>query len=292
MPAAGAFGVIGMDGAALERGDGRLDEAALVQRVGMDRDLHVGRVGHRQAGIDGGRRGAPVLVQLQPDRAGLDLLDDRLRQAGVALAEQADIHRIGVHRLQHPLHVPGARRHRGRIGAGSRTGAAADHRGDAAHQRLLDLLRADEVDMGVDAARGDDHPLARDHLGARTDDDRHARLDIGIAGLADAGDAAVLDADIGLDDAPMVDDQRIGDHGVDAVARQPLALPHAVADHLAAAELDLLAVDREILLDLDDQRGVGQPHAVADGRPEHLGISLPSDRQRHHSAPMILPLKP
>ena len=42
-----------------------------------------------------------------------------------------------------------------------------------------------------------------------------ARLDVGIAGLADGGDAAVLDADVGLDDAPVVDDQRVGDDGVD-----------------------------------------------------------------------------
>ena len=67
----------------------------------------------------------------------------------------------------------------------------------------------------VDAAGGDDHAFAGDDLGAGADDDVDARLDVGIAGLADAGDAAVLDADVGLDDAPVVDDQRVGDHGVD-----------------------------------------------------------------------------
>ena len=50
------------------------------------------------------------------------------------------------------------------------------------------------------------------------------------------------------------------------------ALAHAVADHLAAAELHLLAVDGEVLLDLDDQIGVGEPHAVAGRRAEHVGI--------------------
>ena len=44
-------------------------------------------------------------------------------------------------------------------------------------ERLVDLLRADEVDVGVDAARGDDAALAGDHLGARADD--HARRDAG-----------------------------------------------------------------------------------------------------------------
>ena len=53
---------------------------AFVQRVGMDRHLHVHLVGHRQAIVDRGRRGAPVFVQLQADRAGADLFD----QAGRA----------------------------------------------------------------------------------------------------------------------------------------------------------------------------------------------------------------
>ena len=48
---------------------------------------------------------------------------------------------------------------------------------------------------------------------------------------------------------------------------EQLALPHAVADDLAAAELDLLAVDGVVGFDLRDQVGVGQPDAVADGGP-------------------------
>ena len=47
----------------------------------------------RQAAVDRGRRGAPVLVQLEPAGAGRDLLAQRLGQAGVALAEEADVDR-------------------------------------------------------------------------------------------------------------------------------------------------------------------------------------------------------
>ena len=57
-------------------------------------------------------------------------------------------------------------------------------------ERLLDLLRADEVDVGVDAAGGDDHAFAGDDLGARADDDVDARLHVRVAGLADRRDAA------------------------------------------------------------------------------------------------------
>ncbi len=141
----------------------------------------------------------------------------------------------------------------------------------------------------VEAAGGEDLALAGDDLGAGADDDGDAGLDVGIAGLADGGDVAVLDADVGFDDAPVIEDQRIGDDGVDgALLVGDLALAHAVADHLAAAELHLLAVDGEILFDLDDEIGVGQPHAVAGGRPEHVGIGGAFHFDRHEIIPAII----
>ena len=104
----------------------------------------------------------------------------------------------------------------------------------------------------------------------------------GLPALPMADDAAVLQADIGFDDAPMVDDQRIGDDGIDrAFGAANLALAHAVADHLAAAEFYLLAIGGEVLLDLDDEFGVGQPHAVADRRAVHLGIGGAGERCGH-----------
>ena len=63
-----------------------------------------------------------------------------------------------------------------------------------------------------------------------------------------------------------------------------LALAHAVADHLAAAELHLLAVDGEVALDLDDQVGVGEAHAVAGGRAVHLGIGASRSMRLHGAA--------
>jgi hypothetical protein len=220
-------------------------------------------------------------VQLETDGAGAHLLAQGFGQRDVALAEEAEVHRKGVGRFEHALDVPRSRRAGGGVGAGGRPGAAAEHRGDPGHQRFVDLLRADEMDVAVDAAGGDDHSLAGDDLGTPADGNRHARLDVRIAGLADAGDASALDGDVGLDDSPVVDDQRVGDHRVGDIGSKLLALPHAVADDLAAAELDLLAVDGEIVLDGDPQLGVGQAHAVADGRAEHLGIGLARDPDAH-----------
>ena len=123
--------------------------------------------------------------------AGFDLLDQACGQRGVALAGEGEVHREGVRRLDHAREVPRPGRAGGGVGAGGGAGAAAEHGGDAGVQRLLDLLRADEVDVGVEAAGGEDLAFAGDDLGAGADDDVDARLDVRVAGLADADDATV-----------------------------------------------------------------------------------------------------
>jgi hypothetical protein len=163
-----------------------------------------------------------------------------------------------------------------------RAGAAAQHRGHAGMQRILHLLGADVMDMAVEPARRQDAPLARDHLGSRPHDDGDPGLRVGIARLADGMDAPVAQADIRLVDAGPVHDQRIGDDRIHGPARAgDLRLPHPVADHLAPAELDLLAIDGQVALDLDDQIGIGQPQPVARGRAIHGGIGGTRDSGGH-----------
>ena len=163
------------------------------ERVGVDHHLHVVLVGDRQAAVDGGRRRAPVLVQLERAGAGLDHFLERRRAARRCPCRRS---RGSSGRRRPPAimrrDVPRARRAGGREGAVAGPVPPPSMVVTPRHQRLLDLLRADEVDVGVDAAGGEDLALAGDHLGARADDDVDARLDVGIAGLADGGDAAVL----------------------------------------------------------------------------------------------------
>src|SRR5690606_6940787 len=232
-----------------------------------------------------------VFVQLQPDGAGGDLLHQRLGAAGVALAEQADVDRPSLHGGQHLFDVPRAGRAGGGIGAGGRARAPADQGGDAAGQRLVHQLRADEVHVRVDAASRDDLAFAGDDLGARADGDVHAGLDVRIAGLADALDAAVLDADVGLDHAPVIEDDGVGDDGIGHLRGWPLRLAHAIAYHLAAAELDLFAVNGVVALDGDEELGVGQPHADATVRAVHLRVGA-ALYLRATSFLMSLPAKP
>ena len=132
---------------------------------------------------------------------------------------------------------------------------------------------------------GEDFALAGNRLRAGADYDINAGLGIGIAGLADGRNAPVLEANVGFDNAGIIDDQCIGDDGVDgAVGARNLRLTHAVADDLAAAELHLLAVSSEILLHLDEKFGIDEPHLVANGRAEHVGISGAGERCEHVSS--------
>ena len=142
------------------------------------------------------------------------------------------------------------------------------------------------MNVGIEPASGQDPALSRDRLGRRSDDDSDAGLRIRIPGLADTGDASVPDPHVGLDDPAAVHDQRIGDDRIGgAPAARDLALAHAVADHLAAAELHLLAIGREIALDLDDEIGVGKPDPVAGRRAVHGRIGGARDIRRHQSSP-------
>ena len=130
------------------------------------------------------------------------------------LPVKCEVHRKCVCRFDHAREMPRPRRAGGGERSRRRTGAASQHGGDARHQRFVDLLRADEVNVRVEAARGDDLAFRRDDLRARPDDDIDIRLDVRIAGFSDSGDPPVADADIGFHHAPVIENDRIGDDGI------------------------------------------------------------------------------
>ncbi len=281
--AAGALRVVGVDRAAADRRHRVLVEAGLVERVGVDLHLHVELVAGAQRGVDHRRHRAPVLVDLQADRARAALLQQRRDVIRRALAEEAEVERERLTRLQHPPEV-----HRARRGDADRhrPQPAAEHRRDPGGDRLLAQPSRVEVDVHVQRARGRDHPLARAHVRVRPD--HEARVDavhrLRVAGLADPGDAAVLDADVALDDAlHRVDHEHVRDHEVErAVGRRDGAVrAEAVAHRLAAAEHGLVAGHEQVALDLRPQLRVAEPDAVARRRAEQLRVLLAGDLLAH-----------
>ena len=183
----------------------------------------------------------------------------------------------------------GAGRDGGGLGALRRPGAAAAEGGQPGGQGLDDLRRREEVHVGVDAAGGEDLALAGDDVGARPDLQLrvHAVGDVGVAAAAERDDPAVPDADVGPDDAPVVEHDRVGDDRVQrTVGAGGAALGHRLADRLAAAEDRLLAAEGEVLLDLDPQVGVTEPDLVAGRRAVQRGVA-----PRARSAPSELLLR-
>ncbi len=88
MTSAGTFGVIGVDSAPLECGQGIFDETRFIQRVSVYRHLHVMLLGDIETVVDGRGRGSPIFVQFQPHRPSEDLLVQGRGQTGVTLAEK------------------------------------------------------------------------------------------------------------------------------------------------------------------------------------------------------------
>ena len=288
--AAGALGVVGVDGPARNGGDGVLDKAGLVQGVGVDGYRHVVTVGHLQAAVNGRWRGAPVLVQLQAAGPGLQLFLQGRGDAGVALAQQSPVDRQVFRGLQHPRDVPGAGSAGGGVGAVRRAGAAANHSGNAVGQSVPNLLRRNHMYVGVNAPRRGDEMLAGDDLGAGPY--HHVRVYpvhyAGVAGLADGYDVAGLDADVALDDAQnRVHDDGIGNHQVQGAA--PVGgfrgLAHAVPCRLAATKDQFVAVGEQVAFHLADQRRVGQAEAVAHGGAVQFHVLLPADARHANSPP-------
>ena len=190
--AACAFGMKRVDGAALHGLYRMFDKPGFVQRVCVDHHLHIHRIGHAKAAINRGGGCSPILVQLQGAGPGANLFFQCGGQAGVALPRKGQIHRKRIGGLQHPPNVPRSGGAGGGQRAMRRAGATAQHGGQARMQRVLYLLRTDIVDMAVKPACGQNAPLARDHLGSRSNDDVHAGLGVGVARLANGVNAPIL----------------------------------------------------------------------------------------------------
>ena len=120
-------------------------------------------------------------------------------------------------------------------------------------------------------------PRADDHSRS------NAAHDVGIAGLADRYDTAAADADVGLDDSPMVHDHRVRDHHIESAlfGRCRGGLAHAVPQHLAAAELGFVTRRREVAFDFDEKVGIRQPNAIAHGGAVKAGV-LPARNLQSH----------
>ena len=255
------------------------------ERVGVQLHLEIEIVGDGEARVDRRRHRAPVFVDLQADAAGFELLDERCGLVRIAASEETEIDRPMLGGLQHLADVE---RTAGIDADGDRAERAAEHGGDARRDRVFAQPGRVEMHVHVDGAGRGDHAFAIAHRGRGRDE--KARIDAvhdgGIAGLAEADDAAVLDAEVAFDDADhRIDDQNVAEQQVERALRAGHAggEPDAVAQRLAAAVQAFIAVNGVILLDDGDQRGVGEANAVADRRAVQSRV-VPACNRDHQRA--------
>ena len=116
-----------VDGAPLDRGDGVFDKPRFIQGVGMDADLHIHLIRDRQASVNGGGCCSPVFMQFEAASPSPHLLFQGLGGAGIALAEETQIHRQSFGGLKHPADVECAGGAGGGVGSGGWPGATAEH---------------------------------------------------------------------------------------------------------------------------------------------------------------------
>src|SRR3984893_5102450 len=132
-------------------------------------------------------------MQLQADRASLDLLAQRRGKRRIAFAKESQVDGKSVGGFQHAVHVPCARSARGSVGSRGGSRAAADQSRQAARKRGLHKLWTNEMNVRIDPAGGDDFSFTGDDFRSSTDDHswRHSTHHIRIAGFADSRDSSV-----------------------------------------------------------------------------------------------------
>ncbi len=208
----------------------------------------------------------------------------RRRQAGVALAEEAQVHREGI-----GAPAACARCSRGpacrwwrrcRWPGRCRRRAWWSRRGVSASSICCGQMKWMWLSMPPAVTMLPSPPMIS-VPGA--DHDVDAGLHVGIAGLADGDDAAVLQADVGLDDAPVVEDQRVGHHGVEralgarALALAPCRRGWSCRRRTSPPRRSRLRAACSPVRPRSAGRCRPRRTRSPDGGAEHLGVGAPAD---------------
>jgi hypothetical protein len=110
------------------------------------------------------------------------------------------------------------------------------------------------MDMGVETTGSNNAMFARNHICAIPDYKVriHAIHHVRISRFAYAHDHAIFDTNVGLVDPGPVDNQSVGDHGIQAFFVGPsTCLTHTFSQGLAASKGTFIAVPRHIFFYLD-----------------------------------------
>src|SRR2546427_12487493 len=132
------------------------------------------------------------------------------------------------------------------------------------------------MDVRVDRAGRNEQAVAGDRPGPGADGHVDAVHDVWVAGPPDTHDAAVLDADVGLDDPEQrIDDDRATDHGVElTLGRRAVVLTHPRPEVLRVAPQDLIGGLGQVVFHPGPEGGIAPAPSVA-GRGSVSGAGAP-----------------
>ena len=139
-------------------------------------------------------------MQLQSARAGFDDLLQRYCPGIVTLSSETKVQGQPVGSSKHVPHIELTWRARRGIRSRAWPSSPSDHSGGTGSEGLVDLLRADVVDVDVESTGGDDEFLARDDFGGGADGERgmDSGHDVWVSSFSYANDVTTLDTDICL----------------------------------------------------------------------------------------------
>ncbi|MNC22884.1 hypothetical protein D3C75_708920 [compost metagenome] len=147
MSAAGSLSMISMDRPAIYCLQRILQKTRFIKRIRMDGNLDVILIRGLQTGIDCSRGASPILMQLETNRPGLNLLNKRFDKRRISLSGKTDIHRERLRSLQHTHHMPGTRRTRCCLCPCRRPCPSPDHGCNSRGQGRFNLLGTNKMHM-------------------------------------------------------------------------------------------------------------------------------------------------
>ena len=184
-------------------------------------------------------------MELQADGARVDLLPQAVHAASVTFAQEAKVHRVAVGGLEHARQVPRAWSTGRRVGAGAGPVPPPIIVVMPEVMASRNLLRSDEVHVRVDAAGREDEgfsPAITSVPTPMTSSGSTSSMMSGSPVLPMARIRPSLMPTSALDDAPMIDNQGVGD---DPGRGHPWRLPTGPMPSrmvLPPPNLDLVAV--------------------------------------------------
>jgi len=259
--------------------------AAFIQSICMNGNLYIILICNIQAVIDNCRCCTPVFMDLQSHGTGFYLLDQRSFIRAVSFSKESKVHRIFFCCFQHHTKIPWARCTGSCIGSVCRACSSSDHGCNTAVQCTVDLLRTDEMDMGINTTGCNDHSFSCQCLCGCSDS--HSRChpihDIRVSRFTDSCDLSIFDSDICLDDSCGIHDQGIGDNKIQitVTAAGFYRLSHSVTNSFTAAEFYFIAICGVIFLNLHYKAGVCKSYFVTSCRAVHHCIFFTGNFYAH-----------